>query len=125
MWLLTSLIPSIGPRTLLAIIGAVLLASVSGLIYLAGVQHEHAKLVALDLQWRLKIEQANRAAEDETNARVQAALEAAASVVVVPSGPDRSGAVRLCDADSDCRDKQQQVVKSRSVQGAKARSVGR
>jgi hypothetical protein len=106
MWLIGSLIPSIGPRTLLAIIGAVLLVSVAGLIYLAGVQHEHAKLVALDLQWRLKIEEANRAAEADTSARLQEATEAAAAVIPAPA--DRSQLMRMCRDDANCRDQRQQ-----------------
>jgi hypothetical protein len=124
MWFLSMLLPTAGPRLTLALIGAVLVASIAGLIFFAGVQHEHTKLVALDLQWRLKIEQANRDAENDTNARVQAALDAAAAVVPLPASPDRGWTVGLCDADPDCRNRQQQNVKPGRVPGTKARAVG-
>jgi hypothetical protein len=56
---------------------------------------------ARDMEWQQKIERANRDAENDTNARVQAAIEAAAAIVSV--GPDRSDVERLCRSDKNCR----------------------
>jgi hypothetical protein len=84
------------------------------------IEHD-AKVAAIatqDAAWRRVIDQANQDAENETNARVQAALEASAAVV--PAPVDRDGLVRLCNADSACRDKHQQGEQPRGLPRAQA-----
>ena len=71
---------------------------------------EHdAKVAALatqDAAWKQAIEKANREAENDTNARIQDALTAAAAVV--PAGPSIDDLVQLCRNDAQCRDQHQQ-----------------
>lgn len=100
--MLSLLIPSFGPRTLLAVIGIVLVASLGGSTFLAGVLMQRSKTIALDLEWRLKLEKANHEAEQEANRRAQEAADAA--LQVTPAGPTDDDLERLCDSDEACRD---------------------
>lgn len=104
--MLAALIPSLGPRAVFAGIGLALVASLAAALFFAGVEHERASTMALDAQWRLKLETANHEAETEANRRAQAAADAASRVAPAPAAPD--DLARLCDADSACRDGQHQ-----------------
>jgi len=101
--MLTAFLPSIGPRAIFAAIGLALIASLAAALFFAGVEHERGNTIALDAQWRLKLEQANREAEQQANQRVQEAAEAAAAIA--PAGPAAADIERLCDQDPACRDK--------------------
>jgi hypothetical protein len=101
--MLAALIPSIGPRAIFAGIGALLVASLAAALFFAGVEHERGNTIALNAEWHLKLETANREAEQNASKRVQEAAEAASSIV--PAGPTPADLDRLCDEDADCRDK--------------------
>jgi hypothetical protein len=99
---------------------AIVLAASLGFAKGWSVEHD-AKVAAIatqDAAWRQAIEKANRDAENDANARVEAALNASAAIV--PVGPDRSDAVRLCNLDPNCRDQHQQNGKSSSMPRPKA-----
>jgi hypothetical protein len=81
----------------------VLVAGVGTFGFYKGWSIEHERAVAIDLQWQLKLERANHAAEQEAYRRVQEAAEAAAAVA--PAGPAAADIERLCDQDPACRDK--------------------
>jgi hypothetical protein len=98
-----ALLPAIGPRAILAAIGFALIAFLAAALFFAGVEHERGNTIALDAQWRLKLETANHEAENEANRRVQEAAEAASRVA--PAGPTPADVDRLCKADPACRDK--------------------
>jgi protein involved in temperature-dependent protein secretion len=83
---------------------AILLAATLGFAKGWSMEHD-AKVAAVasrDLEWQLKITQANRLAEEDANARVQAALNAALAIAPTPAGD--ADLARLCDADDACRD---------------------
>jgi hypothetical protein len=99
---------------------AIVLAATLGFAKGWSIEHD-AKVAALatqDASWKQAIEKANRDAENDTNARVQAAADASAAVVPTPAGID--AIIRLCHNDANCRDQHQQNVKSGSLPRAQA-----
>lgn len=88
---------------------AAAIALAASLGFAKGWTMEHdARIAAMatqDIAWRQAIEKANHDAENDANARVQAALEAAAAVLPAPA--DGAALAKLCSTDAACRDRQQ------------------
>jgi hypothetical protein len=84
---------------------AIVLAASLGFAKGWSIEHD-AKVAAIatqDAAWRHAIEKANRDAENDANARVEAALNASAAIVAAPA--DLSSLKRLCQSDKACRDR--------------------